>query len=175
MSACSAPRRIHVVGRRNHGKTTLLVELVAELRRQGLRVGTLKHSSHTHELDTPGKDSHRHRLAGGDPAAIVTPQLCAAYLPRAEGGDDPYARLMPLFEGCDLLLVEGNLERPGGLKIEVWRAEHGTTPRASEQPDEIAAVVTDDTLKDLPDSVVVLPRSDVPELCRWLTGPGRRV
>ena len=58
------PLRIHVVGRRNHGKTTLLVELVEELCRRGLRVGTLKHSSHTHELDTPGKDSHRHRLAG---------------------------------------------------------------------------------------------------------------
>jgi molybdopterin-guanine dinucleotide biosynthesis protein B len=163
----SKPYRIHVVGRRNHGKTTLLVELVEELRRRELRVGTLKHSSHTHELDTPGKDSHRHRLAGGDPAAIITPELCAAYLPRSsDGSDDPYARLAPLYEGCDLLLVEGNLERPDGLKLEVWRAERGTEPRAREGA--VAAVITDDALDDLPAGVVLLPRADVPGLADWL-------
>lgn len=170
MSASSEPHRVHVVGRRNHGKTTLLVELVQELRRRGLRVGTLKHSSHTHELDTPGKDSHRHRLAGGDPAAIITPELCAAYLPRSGGGDgdddDPYARLAPLYQSCDLLLVEGNLERPGGLKLEVWRAERGTAPRAREEA--VAAVITDDALEDLPAGVELLPRADLPGLADWL-------
>ena len=53
----------------DRGKTTLLIELVEELTRRGVRVGTIKHSSHSHELDTPGKDSFRHRQAGATPAA----------------------------------------------------------------------------------------------------------
>ena len=61
-------RRIHVVGRKNSGKTTLVVELVRHFTAAGLRVGTVKHTSHSHELDTPGKDSYQHRHAG---AAVV--------------------------------------------------------------------------------------------------------
>lgn len=48
---------IHIVGRQNHGKTTLIVELLEEFARQAIVVGTIKHSSHAHELDRPGKDS----------------------------------------------------------------------------------------------------------------------
>lgn len=163
-AAPSPPPRVHVVGRRNHGKTTLVVDLVRALTARGLRVATLKHSSHRHELDTPGKDSHLHRTAGAARAAIVTPTLAAVYLPRAEG-EDPDALLLPLLAGCDLLVVEGHLDGPGP-KIEVWRARMATPPLASERAD-IAAVVTDDEPEAL--SVPVWPRSDVPALaCRVL-------
>jgi molybdopterin-guanine dinucleotide biosynthesis protein B len=47
------------------GKTTLLIALLVLIRR-GLRVATLKHVHHSIDLDQPGKDTHRHRLAGGD-------------------------------------------------------------------------------------------------------------
>ncbi len=53
-------RRIHIVGRKNSGKTTLIVELVSHLTNLDYRVGTIKHTHHHHELDTPGKDSFRH-------------------------------------------------------------------------------------------------------------------
>ena len=76
---------IHIVGRQNHGKTTLIVELIEEFRRRGLRVGTFKHSAHAHELDTPGKDSHRHRLAGAEPVAGITAELIGVFPPRAAG------------------------------------------------------------------------------------------
>jgi len=68
----NAVRRIHIVGRKNHGKTTLMVDLIEEFTRRGLRVGSMKHSIHVHELDQPGKDSYRHRHAGADPSAVVT-------------------------------------------------------------------------------------------------------
>ena len=42
---------IHIVGRQNNGKTTLIVELVNEFIKRGLRIGTMKHSGHEHELD----------------------------------------------------------------------------------------------------------------------------
>ena len=136
-------RRVHVVGRQGHGKTTSIEALVAELRRRGLVVGTVKHSSHRHELDNPGKDSHRHRLAGAAPAAIVTPELVAVYAPR--GAADPYAQLEPLFRACDLVLVEGHLDRADAPQIEVWRAALGEPPLACEHS-SIGAVVSADPL-----------------------------
>ncbi len=43
-----ADRQINIVGRRNHGKTLLVTDLVIWLTDRGIRVGTLKHSSHVH-------------------------------------------------------------------------------------------------------------------------------
>ncbi|RMF93102.1 MAG: molybdopterin-guanine dinucleotide biosynthesis protein B [Planctomycetota bacterium] len=148
---------IHIVGRKNHGKTTLVTALLEEFRRRGIRVGSIKHSPHVHELDTPGKDSHRHRLAGASPVAVVTSDLLGVYIPRT--GDEFLNLLAPLFAPCRLVLVEGFVDGPG-KKIEVWRAERQTTPLALEH-DDIAAVVSDDQ----PDvTVPVWPRSDVTAL-----------
>lgn len=76
-----ALKRIHIVGRKNTGKTSLVVELIAELRRRGLTVGTIKHTPHDHEVDLPGKDSFRHFEAGAVPAALVTASKTAIFLP----------------------------------------------------------------------------------------------
>ncbi len=54
---------VHIVGHQNNGKTKLIVELIKEMTCRGLRVGTLKHSNHDHELDIPGMGSFLHRQA----------------------------------------------------------------------------------------------------------------
>jgi len=162
------PHRIHIVGRKNHGKTTLVVELVRELCSRGIRVGTFKHSRHIHELDTPGKDSHRHRQAGGNPAAILTHDSLGVFL-RREPGMDCYQRLAPLFADCELVLVEGDLDG-GGTNVEVWRASVGTPCLAAERND-IAALVTDDR----PDVATPLwPRHDVARLADLVLGLAAR-
>ncbi len=157
---------LHIVGRRNHGKTTLIRELLPVLKRRGLNVGTVKYSPHSHDLEPPGKDSRLHREAGAEPAAIVTPKLTAVFLPRsadAPSDTDPYARLRPLFAHCDLTLVEGHLEGPN-VKVEVWRAALDTTPLAAERGD-IHAIITDDAV-DL--DIRVWPRGDLEQLAQRL-------
>lgn len=122
-------QRIHVIGRKNHGKTQLVVELVEELHRRGLRVGTIKHTHHRHELDTPGKDSHRHRTAGAAVVGILSPSMSAVFLP-AEGAlsdEDRYTAMALLFADCKLVLVEGD-SQTSWPKIEVWRAALQTAP-----------------------------------------------
>ena len=52
------PPLITVVGRKNSGKTTLVVQLAAELRRRGLRVMTIKHGSHNFNIDCLCKGLH---------------------------------------------------------------------------------------------------------------------
>lgn len=140
-------KRIHILGRKNHGKTTLVAELVAILAARGLAVGTIKHTHHAHELDTPGKDSHRHRTAGACVAGILSPQLNAIFWPPEEQAATPvdrYEAFAPHFALCDLVIVEGDV-LARGIKIEVWRKAAGGPPMAAEDR-EIAAVVTDDPL-----------------------------
>ena len=150
---------IHVTGRQNSGKTTLIVDLIEELTSRGLRVGTLKHTPHEHELDKPGKDSYRHRAAGADPAACVTAGLMAVYMPKKKD-EDPFDRISELFRDTDLVIVEGYIDRPG-TKIEVWRKETGTAPIFTEREASIRAVITDDPIEtDLP----VWPRNNIPGL-----------
>lgn len=153
---------IHIVGRQNHGKTTLIVELVQEYTRQGISVGTIKHSSHSHELDTPGKDSYRHRQAGAAPAAVIAGEMLGVWLPH-QAESDPYGILAPMYSACRLVLVEGHIDK-AGLKIEVWRQAIGGPCLATARHD-IHAVVTDNAVEC---SVPVWPRKDVAGLARRL-------
>ncbi len=61
-----------VVGAKNSGKTTMIEQLVRYLADEGIAVATVKHTSHTHRFDTPGKDSHRHRQAGASLTVVVS-------------------------------------------------------------------------------------------------------
>ncbi len=158
--------RIHVIGGKNHGKTQLVVELIEEFVGRGLRVGTIKHTHHHHELDVPGKDSHRHRAAGAALVGILSPNMTALFIDtgkRRRPGEDRYAALERNFADCDLLLVEGD-SQTSAAKIEVWRAELQTEPLAARDP-SILAVVTDDPLDF---STTVRPRSELSQLADWL-------
>ena len=143
---------------KNHGKTTLLEQLVEEFVRRGIAVGVIKHSKHIHELDTPGKDSHRLRVAGGCPVAVASADMVGVFFPRNES-EDFYARLQSLYANCQIVLVEGHVDSTEP-KLEVWRAEMGGECLARLR-DDISGVISDDQ----PDvSVPVWPRSDIRQL-----------
>jgi len=154
-------KRIHIVGRKNSGKTTLIVDLVSHLSARGMRVGTIKHTHHQHELDTPGKDSYLHRQAGAAAVGILSPGLNAVFLPHVDEHDSPdqYARLAPLFDGCDLVLVEGH-SKGMGKKVEVWRTAAQTSPLYKED-DSILAIITDDQIET---EKPVWPRANIAQL-----------
>ena len=140
----SGPYRVHIVGRKNSGKTTLVCDLVRELTGRGLKVATVKHTHHRHELDTPGKDSHQHREAGAAAVGILSPHMTALFVPvdREERGDQRYLRFESLFADCDLILVEGDLQATAP-RIEVWRSVVSERPYAAGDR-TIMAVVSDD-------------------------------
>jgi molybdopterin-guanine dinucleotide biosynthesis protein B len=158
-------RRIHIVGRKNSGKTTLIRELVAHYVSLGNRVGTIKHTHHEHELDVPGKDSYLHRQAGAEVVGILAANMQAVFWDQSRAGKDvaPYARMLEMFADCDLVLVEGDLEA-AATKVEVWRAANHAMPIALERRD-IAAVISDDqAVLDCP----LWARADVAALSQHL-------
>ena len=166
------PTRIHIVGKKNSGKTTLVCELVAELIGRGLRVATVKHTHHHHELDTPGKDSHQHREAGAVAVGILSPRMTAVFVPTdgSESGDGRYLRFETQFADCDLILVEGDLQSTA-TRLEVWRSVISEQPYAATDR-AIAAVISDDaaSLCERADGieVPVWPRSDVGEIANQI-------
>jgi len=150
---------VNIIGRKNNGKTTLVVALIEAFWARGLQVGSIKHTSHNYDLDTPGKDSDRHRLAGAVPAAIISGRHTAVHLPTPLNDTLCYDHIMPLYAGCDFVLVEGHCAGPG-LKLEVWREKANTEPIAATQNDVVAMITDDPCEIDLP----MIPRSDLTQV-----------
>ncbi len=131
---------LSIVGRSNSGKTTLLVKLIGELTAQGLRIASIKHSHHQPDMDTPGKDSWRHKQAGAFASLLAGPEqlLMVADVQKPL---TPQQLADAYFADADLVLVEGYAGM-AGAKIEVVRGERSHALRNAEDAGLIA-VVTD--------------------------------
>ena len=129
---------LSIVGRSNSGKTTLMEKLVSGLTAQGLRIATIKHSHHQPEMDTPGKDSWRHKQAGAATSLLVGPERMLM-VSDVDEALNPQLLASRLFADYDLVLVEGYAS-VAGPKIEVVRAERSNILRCNE--DELIAVAT---------------------------------
>ncbi len=154
---------IHIMGHAGCGKTTLIVALIEALVKKNIKVGTLKHSAHVHELDKPGKDSYQHRMAGAKPVAMVTEQLSAIYLPR-EPETSPEILLQTYFTNIDIVLIEGWISGPYA-KIELWRKEIGRPPLYPKIKG-VKAIVTDDEVDSK--GVPLIPRSNLDALIDFI-------
>jgi len=128
------------VGYSNSGKTTLMEKLVSGLTAKGLRIATIKHSHHQPEMDTPGKDSWRHKQAGAGATLLVGPERMLM-VKDVETALNPTVLAATYFPDFDLVLVEGYASMDGA-KIEVVRRERSSALR---NPDDtgLIAVVTD--------------------------------
>jgi len=130
---------LSLVGYSNSGKTTLMEKLVSGLVAKGLRIATIKHSHHQPEMDTPGKDSWRHKQAGASTSLLVGPEKMLM-VSDVDENLNPQLLASRLFTDYDLVLVEGYAS-VSGPKIEVVRAERSQELRCNE--DELVAVATD--------------------------------
>lgn len=140
------PPILSIVGKSNVGKTTLLEKLIAELKRRGYRLATVKHDVHGFDMDQPGKDSWRHAQAGADAVVVSSPQKLALLQKTDHDASlDELARL--LGESYDLILTEG-YKQSSAPKIEVHRKAAGQGGLLC-SPQELVAVATDEPLEAL--------------------------
>ncbi|MDQ3699096.1 MAG: molybdopterin-guanine dinucleotide biosynthesis protein B [Gemmatimonadota bacterium] len=111
---------VSIVGRKNSGKTTLLVRLAAELRRRGHRVMTIKHGAHTFNIDPATTDTYRHYHEGGaEKVAMVAPDKFAL-VERLSAEPAPEEVAERYMGDADIVLCEG-FKRSALPKIEVFR------------------------------------------------------
>lgn len=123
------------------GKTTLLEQLIPRLTARVGRVSLVKHAHHDFDVDQPGKDSWRHRMAGCTEVLVSSARRYAVmHELRGEGEltlGQAVARLAP----CSLVLIEGYKTHPIP-KLEIWRPSVGKPVLHGDDP-HILAVATD--------------------------------
>ncbi len=96
-----------VVGWSGSGKTTLVEKLIAGFAARGVSVSSIKHAHMNFDIDRPGKDSHRHRMAGAREVLVSSPHRWAL-LHELRGSPEPnLPELLAHLGPVDLVLVEG--------------------------------------------------------------------
>ena len=133
-------RLIGLAGWSGAGKTTLIERLLPVRRARGLRVSTVKHAHHGLDLDTPGKDTWRHRAAGAVEVLAVSDARWAL-LHERDGPEPSLAELARRLSPVDLVLVEG-FRHGQHPRLEVFRAANGKPPLHPDDPG-IVAVASD--------------------------------
>lgn len=130
-----------VVGWKNNGKTTLVERLISQLTSMGYKVSSVKHAHHNVDIDEPGRDSYRHRAAGAKQTLLATQHRWALMREHREQDTPKLEQLLPLFEPCDLVIVEGY---KGAVhpKLEIVRHLNKEGLLADQMPN-IVALVTD--------------------------------
>ena len=153
-----------IVGLSGSGKTTLIERLIPLARQRGLSVSTIKHTHHHRvELDTPGKDSHRHRLAGASEVIVASDDGWARIA--ASPHPVPLPRLLEELRPVDLVLVEGFRQLESLRRVEVFRGMG--TPLALADPG-IAAVASPGALELLGFHGIRLPLDDTAAVLDFL-------
>ena len=148
-----------VTGWKNAGKTGLMERLVVEIIGRGYTVSTLKHAHHTFDVDHPGKDSHRHRIAGASQVLLASTERWALMNEHRGTQEPSLPELLAKLDPVDLILIEG-WKRDSHPKVEAWRAETGN-PLIAPNDQTILAVASDIFLEidrpvfDLDDTAVV--------------------
>lgn len=159
------PPMLGIVGRKHAGKTTLVVQLSAELARRGHRVMTLKHGSHTFNIDPSTTDTYRHYHEGGaERVAMVSPDKFALVERWAEERT-PEQIVAAHLADADIVLCEGFKRHPMP-KVEIHRREahaRALWPDEAGHPEAWKALVTDDAPAGFGGGVFALAQAD------WLT------
>jgi molybdopterin-guanine dinucleotide biosynthesis adapter protein len=132
---------IGLAGWSGSGKTTLLANIIPRLVARGLTVSTVKHAHHGFDVDTPGKDSHRHRMAGATEVLVASGKRWALMHELRGEAEPSIYDLLQRMAPVDLVLIEG-FKSARHARIEVYRKEVGKPPFHLENP-HIAAIVSD--------------------------------
>lgn len=140
----AATRIISIIGKKDAGKTSLVVALATELRRK-FRVMTLKHGTHAADLDQRGKDTWRHWHEGKAERVLLEAPGARVLFERTDHEDDPITLARRYLDGADIVLVEGFSAHPLP-KIEVFRTAVGDAPifdPTRDNADQWVAMITD--------------------------------
>ncbi|HET7566270.1 MAG TPA: molybdopterin-guanine dinucleotide biosynthesis protein B [Gemmatimonadaceae bacterium] len=160
------PPMVAVIGKKHSGKTTLTVQLAAELRRRGYRVMTIKHGSHTFNIDPATTDTYRHYHEGhAEKVAMVAPDKFAL-IERWSDERTPEDIAERYMSDADVVVCEG-FKASALPKIEVYRRAAHAEPlyrAGSTQAPHYLAIITDS--EDLDVDVPVIRFADADWLAR---------
>ncbi len=108
------------IGWHDSGKTTLVKQVVAELKKLGYRVAVIKSSNDSGiQFDTPGTDTFMHKEAGAESVMLVAPDQMV--LQTINSGLSLRTLAHRYFPDVDIVIGEGFKRAKKIPKIEVFR------------------------------------------------------
>ncbi|CAG36495.1 molybdopterin-guanine dinucleotide biosynthesis protein B [Desulfotalea psychrophila] len=111
---------VSFIGWHDSGKTTLATRVVSHLKAKGYTVAVMKSSSEVGlEFDTPGTDTHKHKIAGADSVLLVAPDQMV--LQSFQKIDSLQTMAHRFFPEADIIIAEGFKRARKIAKIEVIR------------------------------------------------------
>ena len=137
-------KTIGIAGYSGSGKTTLIEKVIPRLVMEGFRVSLIKHAHHEFDLDPPGKDSHRHRMAGASEVLITSSQRWALMHELRGSAEPSLEEQLKHLAPCDVVIVEG-WKHHAMPKIEVHR-KLSEKPLLFPQDESVIAVASDESL-----------------------------
>ncbi|MCR5215538.1 MAG: molybdopterin-guanine dinucleotide biosynthesis protein B [Lachnospiraceae bacterium] len=145
------PITFAICGKKDSGKTGLIIKLINEFIADGYSVGVLKHDGHDYEMDHEGTDSYRYFAAGARVSGIYSKEKSTLNRRRfgdslEASGDYAYAKdLISNMQDCDAILLEG-FKDSDFPKVEVVRRKISQT--LSSNVKNLICVATDVSLTD---------------------------
>jgi len=150
------PPVVSFIGTANSGKTTLLEEIITELKLKGYRVAVIKHSHHEFDIDQTGKDTWRFAQAESDIVVASSPSK-VAFIERVDIeltldqiteliGENADIVLTEGYKNCDTakIVVRGNGQEPlyyEGETLATVSAHLSSSGRPQYDDDDVASIV----------------------------------
>ena len=135
---------IAFAGYSGSGKTTLIEKVIPALTAQGYRVSLIKHAHHEFDVDSPGKDSYRHRQAGATEVLVTSAKRWALMHELGDAAEPSLEEQLKHLAPCDVVIVEGWKHQPIA-KIEVHRKLSGKQ-LLFPSDGNVGAIATDESL-----------------------------
>jgi len=109
-------------GESNTGKTTLIVDLIKKLTKEGYKVATIKKTDKNMEIDSEGKDTWKHASAGAK-AVVLSSLEETDFIVKKNITTLGIIDYMSKFDKYDIIIIEGASDkkiqkvRIGDIKI----------------------------------------------------------
>jgi molybdopterin-guanine dinucleotide biosynthesis adapter protein len=97
------PKCLAVVGGKHSGKTTVIENVIRQLKSRGYRVGTIKEMVRIPTLDTPETETDRYTVAGAETVVAVPRNETVIFLKKRLS----IKEILPYLNGLDYVLLEG--------------------------------------------------------------------
>ncbi len=125
----STPKVFGIYGKSDSGKTTLLVQLVTRLTKEGYRVTTVKQTDKEISMDVKEKDTWRHHQAGAH-LVVFSSRKETNFLLDGPLGAAEIVRRISDFGSVDYVFIEG-ADDPKVQKIQVGSGKRRSNTIAS--------------------------------------------